>query len=154
MGQSLSGRAQRLVNGVWENLPIEIDGVRHEDNVGWRELVGVENRGHLGYVQYEFLLSGDDGNEDDFKTVEVPVFIKPRGFPPEYVETLNMDGYHDHPEYENGPITWFLIDEFLNFPFDQFYHEGFTARQIIGQACIDYFQSLKDQGAERIVLWL
>lgn len=147
MGQCLSGRCQALHDGVWVTLPIEIDSVRHEKNVGWRNLVGQPNRGHLGYVQYDFLVTGDG---DYF----LPPFIKPRGIPDGYVETLDPEGYKDHPELPSTPVTWFTLEEFLEFPWDEFYFGGFTARQLVGQPFIDYFQSLKDQGAERVVLWV
>lgn len=154
MGQSLSGRIQkRNAVGVWEDMPVELDGTRHEHNVGWRQLLDGRVRGRLGYIQYQFLLTGvkdDDWGDDD----TVPVFIQPRGLPDDFILLDHPDGYYDGPEYEGSGRTWFDIDEFLNFPFDEFYHCGFTARTIIGQPCIDYFQSLKDQGAERIVLWI
>lgn len=149
MGKALSGRAQHLVDGKWVNLPIEIDSVRHERSVGYRALAGSPDRGRLGYVQYDFLFGANGDFVDG-----VPAFIKPRGFPEGYIETPSMDGYDDHPDHPGVKVTWFMIDELLDFPWDEQYFDNFTAREIVGDPFIEYFRSLKEQGAERIVLWV
>ncbi len=147
MGYQMTALMQKREGDKWINIDI-LPRDEYEPDI-------VETcycRNDVHWQRHWDWLGMEDSTSIEIFGEEIPPYLKPNGLPDDIVEGSFEWDVHEGERH----VSWRLIEDLLAINWDE-YHMFYNGepmqslRSYLGQPFIDWLQSLKDKGVERIV---